>query len=136
MQIYTVNGGIDILKKIIFIFFVVISISITSYATTEIIQEQMSILNISDFIDKSEAYTEEAFPNLDVNDLLNSAISGKINNKTIYSSILSLFGKEVISAIRVLGNVMIVVIVHSLLKSVSENLENNGVSKITYYVEF
>lgn len=136
MQIYTVNGGIDILKKIIFIFFVVISISITSYATTEIIQEQMSILNISDFIDKSEAYTEEAFPNLDVNDLLNSAISGKINNKTIYSSILSLFGKEVISAIRVLGNVMIVVIVHSLLKSVSENLENNGVSKITYYVEY
>lgn len=96
----------------------------------------MSILNISDFVNKSEAYTEEAFPNLDVNDLLNSAISGKIDNKTIYSSILSLFGKEVISAIRVLGTVMIVVIVHSLLKSVSENLENNGVSKITYYVEY
>lgn len=136
MQFYLVKGGIDILKKIIFIFFVLISISIASYATNEIIQEEMSILNISDFIDKSEAYTEEAFPNLDVNDLLNSAISGKINNKTIYSSILSLFGKEVISAIRVLGNVMIVVIVHSLLKSVSENLENNGVSKITYYVEY
>lgn len=125
-----------IIKKIVFIFLLIISISITSYATNEIIQEQMSILNISDFINKSEDYTKESFPDLDVGELLNSAINGKVNNKTFYSALLSLLGKEVVNAIRVLSNVMLIVVIHSLLKSISENLGNSGVSKITYYVEY
>lgn len=96
----------------------------------------MKILNIPDFINKSEDYTKENFPNLDINELLQSAISGKVNNKTIYSSILSLFGKEVISTLRILANVLLIIVIHSLLKSVSENMGNGGVSKITYYVEY
>lgn len=96
----------------------------------------MKILNIPDFISKSENYTEENFPNLDINELLQSAISGKIDNKSIYSNIFSLLGKEIISTLRILANVLLIIIIHSLLKSVSENLGNNGVSKITYYVEY
>lgn len=96
----------------------------------------MKILNIPDFISKSENYTEENFPNLNINELLQSAISGKVDNKSIYSNILSLFGKEVVSTLRILANVLLIIVIHSLLKSVSENLGNNGVSKITYYVEY
>lgn len=112
------------------------SISSTAYATNEIIQEEMKILNIPDFISKSENYTEENFPNLDINQLLQSAISGKIDNNSIYSNIFSLFGKEIVNTLRILANVLLIIIIHSLLKSVSEHLENNGISKITYYVEY
>lgn len=96
----------------------------------------MKILNIPDFISKSENYTEENFPNLNIDDLLQSAISGKIDNKSIYSNTFSLLGKEIISTLRILANVLLIIVIHSLLKSVSENLGNNGVSKITYYVEY
>lgn len=96
----------------------------------------MKILNISDFINKSENYTEENFPNLNIDELLHSAIGGKLDNKSIYSNIFSLLGKEIISTLRILANVLLIIVIHSLLKSVSENLGNNGVSKITYYVEY
>lgn len=124
------------LKKIIFIFLILICFCTTSSATDEIIESQKEILNISDFLSKSQTYTENTFPNLNINELLNSAINGQVDNKSIYSSILSLFGKEVIGAIRILASVMIVVVIHSILKSVSESLENKGISKITYYVEY
>lgn len=96
----------------------------------------MKILNISDFINEAQNYTEESFPNLDINELLNSAISGKVDNKSIYSSIFLLLGKEIVSVLRILATVLLIVVIHSLLKSISDNLENNGVSKITYYVEY
>lgn len=96
----------------------------------------MNILNISDFVNKSETYTAENFPNLDINELLNSAIGGRIDNKSIYSNIFSLLGKEIVNVLRILANVLLIVVIHSLLKSVSENLGNSGVSKITYYVEY
>lgn len=96
----------------------------------------MKILNISDFVNESENYTEETFPNLDINELLNSAINGKVDNKSIYSNVFSIIGKEVVNVIRILANVLLIIVIHSLLKSVSENLENSSVSKITYYVEY
>lgn len=124
------------LKKIILVFFVIINISTTSYATNEIIEEQMEILNISDFINEAEQYTKDTFPNLDINELLNSAINGQVDNKGFLNSIISLIGKEIIDVLRILANVLLVIVVHSLLKSISENLGDSGVSKITYYVEY
>lgn len=124
------------LKKIILVFFVIINISTTSYATNEIIEEQMEILNISDFINEAEQYTKDTFPNLDINELLNSAINGQADNKGILNSIISLIGKEIIDVLRILANVLLVIVVHSILKSISENLGDSGVSKITYYVEY
>ncbi len=124
------------IKKIIIIFFIISSICVTSYATDEIIKEQMSSLKISDFISESENYTKDTFPNLDINELLNSAISGQINNKGIYSSIFSLLGQELVKVLKILASILLIIVIHSLLKSVSDNLANNSVSKITYYVEY
>lgn len=124
------------MKKIIIFFCILLSIATPTYASDEIIEEQMKTLNISDFINQSENYVEETFPNLDVNELLDSAISGKTNNKPIYDNIFRLIGKELVSALRILATVLLIIVIHSLLKSVSDGLENNGVSKITYYVEY
>lgn len=92
-----------ILKKIILCFVLLQTICFISYASEEeILESQKNSLNISSFIKEADKYTEEAFPELDINELLNSAIQGKTDTSTIYKAALSILGKEVVSSIRVL----------------------------------
>ncbi len=125
------------IKKIIIIFILIhIFIIPKTYATEEIISSQMDALNISSFIKEGEIYTKDVFPDMDLNNFLNSAIKGEIDNKSILENILSLFGGEILNAISLLGSILIVIIIHSILKSFSDNLNNNGIGQIAYYVEY
>ena len=108
-----------------------------SYATDEIISSQMDALNLSSFINEGEKYTQEIFPDIDLNKLLNSAIRGEVDNKEIYKGILSIFGNEIVSSVSLLGSILIVIIIHSLLKNFTENLsKGEGIGQIAYYVEY
>lgn len=102
----------------------------------EIISQQQSALNISGFIEESKKYTEKIFPDMDLGDLLESAIKGEVNNKTLLNSIFNLLGKEVKSTVKTLASILIIVVIHSVFKSVSENLGNQSISQITYYVQY
>ncbi len=126
------------IKKIIIIlictYFIIIP---KSFATDEIISSQMEALNISSFIKEGEKYTKDVFPDINLSDLLNSAIKGEIDNKGIYKGILSIFGDEIVSSISLLGSILIIIIIHSLLKNFTDNLNNKeGIGQITYYVEY
>jgi stage III sporulation protein AE len=125
-----------ILKVITIFILILIFGSSISYATEEIIKEQSDILNISSFVEEGERYTKEVFPEISIENLLTSAITGNIDNGMIAKAIFSLFGKEVISAITLLGSILVIIIVHSILKSISENIGNESVSKIAYYIEY
>lgn len=125
--------------KRIFIVFILIYLTIipSSYATDEIISSQMETLNLSSLMNEGEKYTEDIFPDINLNDLLNSAIKGEIDNKAIYKGILSIFGDEIVSSISLLGSILIIIIIHSLLKSFTENLSNKeGIGQIAYYIEY
>ena len=125
------------IKKIIIIFILIhIFIIPKTYATEEIISSQMDALNISSFIKEGENYTKDVFPDMDLNKFLNSAIKGEIDNKSILENILSLFGDEMLNAISLLGSILIVIIIHSILKSFSDNLNNDGIGQIAYYIEY
>ena len=126
------------IKKITIIFILIYFIVPSNiYSTDEIISSQMEALNLSSFIDEGEKYTEDIFPDIDLNTLLNSAIRGEINNQQIYKGILSIFGDEIVSAISLLGSILIIIVIHSLLKSFTENLsKNEGVGQIAYFVEY
>ena len=126
------------IKRIIILFLLIhIFIIPKSYATDEIISSQMEALNLSSFIDEGEEYTKEIFPDMDLNNLLNSAIRGEVDNKQIYSGILLIFGDEIVSAISLLGSILIIIIIHSLRKSFTENLsKSQGIGQIAYYVEY
>lgn len=88
---------------IIIIFFSVISIFNTSMATEEeILQSQSETLDISGFIEEADKYTKKVFSDIDTSSLLNNAIKGDIDNKTIISKILNLFGKEIKSTIKII----------------------------------
>lgn len=92
-----------ILKKIVICFVILLTISFASFASSEdILKTQKDSLNISSFIKEANQYTKEAFPELDINELLNSAIQGKADTSVFHKAALSILGKEVTNAIKVL----------------------------------
>ena len=125
------------IKRIIYAFILIYFIIIPkTYATDEIISSQMETLNISSFVKEGQAYTKEVFPDININSLLNSAIKGEIDNKGIINSLLLLFGKEIVNTFSLIGSILVVILIHSILKGFSDNLDEKGVSQIAYYVEY
>lgn len=126
------------IKKILLIFSILIFsfVNYITHATDEIISSQMDALNISSFIKEGEKYTKEVFPDISLNDFLSSAIKGEIDNKGLLKQIIMLFGDEIVDVIYLLGSIIVVIIIHSILKAFTENLENESVSQITYYIQY
>ena len=102
----------------------------------EIMQSQQEDLDINSFIDEADKYTEDVYEDIDMGELFSSAITGNIDNETIFKSILKALGGEVFDAITVLGSILVIIVIHSILKSLSEGLENKGIAQITYYVQY
>lgn len=138
-----------IVRIVIFFFlflFLLIHFSQISYAekeetdtnvnTDEIIESQQDILGISSFLKEAENYTSDVYDDINISELFQSAVTGKIDNDKILKSILGLVGKEVISSITVLGSIIVIIVIHSILKNISEGLENKSIAQITYYVQY
>ena len=134
------------MKKKIFILFILLELFIFAFTTIsfaeenvsedEIMETQKSLLDISGFLEEAEKYTKNTFEDLELGDLFNSAITGNIDNTTIIKSILNLLGKEILDSVTVLGSIIVIIIIHSILRSISEGLENKSISQITYYVQY
>lgn len=123
-------------KKIVIIFFIILLFPGTVQATNQIIESQLDALNLSSFIEEGEKYTKEVYKDVDIEELLKSAISGDINTKTMYSSILSLLGDEIVSSITTIGVILAIIVIHAILKNIGENIGNNSISQVAYYVEY
>ena len=102
----------------------------------EILESQQNSLNISGFIKEAQKYTENTLEDININELFTSAITGKIDNETIFKSIIKIVGKEIVNCITVLGSIIVIIVIHSILKSISDGLENKSISQITYYVQY
>ena len=102
----------------------------------DVMEENKEQFKIEDFINESKEYGGEFFQDIDIGEMLNNAISGKIDNKTIFGKILNICGKEIASTLKILISILVIIIIHSILKTISDNLENQSVSKIIYYVQY
>lgn len=107
-----------------------------SFSTETIVEDQMKALNLGTFIEESGKYTNEVFPELDVQELITKSLTGKVDNGIFYKALLRLLGKELVSNITVLGSVLIIIVIHSILKSISGNLGNENTSQVAYFVEY
>ena len=124
---------------ILTIFFIFVNSSIVfaeKTGTEDILESQKSSLNISGFLDEANKYTSDLYGNFNVDDIFNKAIKGEIDNESIIKKFLSIIGKEIIDCIGVLGTVIVIIVIHSILKSISDGLENKTVSQIVYYVQY
>ena len=140
-----------IIKKILLILFMLLILAIffpqhKIYGVNELAEEQISQedilqsqqdnLEIDSFIKEADKYTLEVYEDIDIGELFSSAITGDIDNESILKSILNAVGGEVIDAISVLGSIIVIIVIHSILRSISEGLENKGIVQITYYVQY
>lgn len=128
---------IMIIIIILMLFFINIPISYSiDEDTTETIESQQEEFGISDFIKGAQEYSGEFFEGIDVNDILQNAIKGEVDNSTILKKVLNLLGQEFIESLKGIGSILVIILVHSLLKSISESLENDNISKLIYYVQY
>lgn len=128
-----------IIEKIITIIVMVLIVflSNSSYANdNQTIIEQQKEFKIQDFIKNAEKFTGEFFEDIDINEILNDAIKGEVDNSTLLKKILNILGKEVTTNIKSLVSILAIILIHSILKSISESLENNNISKLIYYVQY
>jgi len=128
------------MKKIIFMICFVLTLFYSSLVygadMNETIKTQEEALGISDFIKEAGSYTKDTFSNMDVSSIYKDAISGKIEINGISKGILKIAGKEVSNTIRILGYILIIIIVHGIIKNISEGMGNNEIGEITYYVQY
>lgn len=136
------------MKKIILLFIMILIIlfnyKLYSYAieneetidTESIIQSQKDNLKISDFLQESKKYSSDLLENIEIDDLFASAVSGNINTSSLGKNILEKFFKEFMHSISSIGLIIVVVLIHSILKSISDGLENSSVAQVSYYISY
>ena len=129
------------MKRFLLILFIIFTIYPISYVraenlTQQMIKEEQNTFGISDFVKETNKYTNDFFDDINVSDVLNSAINGKVDNSNILKKILNLFGKEIVSSLKTIIAVLTIVLIHSIIKVVAENLETSNISKIVYYVQY
>lgn len=126
------------MKKIIIVLIFLLIIPTIAFAETEeeMMKSTQEEFNISGFIKEAEKYTGEVFEDLDISEMLDEAVKGNIDNQTIFQKILKLAGKEINSSLKILISVLVIIVIHGILKSITDNLEDNSISQIIYFVQY
>lgn len=126
------------MKKIILIFILILIIPTNALAETEeeIMSSTQEKFNISGFINQAQEYTGNFFEDMDLSDIFNQAVQGKVNNQTIYKKIIKILGNEVSSNLKILISILVIIVIHGILKSITDSLENSNVSQIIYFVQY
>lgn len=107
-----------------------------SYANNEVIDSQIESTGISSFLNESEKYVSNTFPDMDVNEIFNTSVSGTIKIDGIWGWVIDLLGDELKTGITSIVSILIVIVIHSVLKSIIENLGSDGASKIAYFIQY
>ena len=105
-------------------------------ATEQVMEVTKETLGISDFLEASKEYTNNIFENLSLEEIFSNAVKGKTPIDFLRNSFFSLFGKEILDSVRLMTNVLIIIIIHSVMKAIIENLGNNSSAKIAYFVQY
>lgn len=106
------------------------------YSTSEIINAQSQSTGIPAFLSQSNKYINEAFPDLSLNELFENSIQGKLNISGFFGIIVNLLGNEVKSGISAMIAILIIIVIHSILKAIIENLGNESTAKVAYFIQY
>jgi len=127
------------MKKVILIFFLVLMLlpnKVFAETEEEIMSTTQEKFNISEFINQAEEYIGKSFGDIDLRETLNQAIQGKIDNPKLSEKLLKLLGEEISSSLKILISILVIIVIHGILKSITDNLENTSVSQIIYFVQY
>lgn len=97
---------------------------------------QKDLLGIVNFLSSAKEYTSKTFNDTDINDLFNNITKGDFKISSIKNSVINIFTKQALEIARIMIDILIVIIIHSILNAIIENLGNNNVAKIAYFVQY
>lgn len=129
------------MKKIIIIFIILILLPKFIYASNtieenQVLEEQESVFGIKEFIKQSEKYIPNSFKDIDMSDIFNKAIKGEIDNKSFLNKIFKQFKVGFTDILQIFLKILVIVLIHSFLKTLTEGLENDSVVQMVYYVQY
>ena len=126
-------------SKILYLIIVIILILMPdAYCSSEeTLNEQKKDFEISTFITNAKQYAgDEIFESDDLNKIFETAVKGQVDNKIFLNRIISVLGKEFKSTLGAVSSILAIIIIHSILKAISESLENENIAKLIYYVQY
>lgn len=126
-----------IISITIFIFFILIpkvemAETNTSSGDEKVFEEQQEKYGISEFLNESSKYLED----IDIKDFFKSSLTGKFDNNKVVKLLSKILGENLKNALITLSSIIVIVIIGSILKSISENLGNETIAKMAYYVQY
>ena len=81
------------MKRIIYILIIVLLFLYFTMPTViadeeETLKEQQEEFGISEFIEQADEYSGEFFEDIDINEILENAIKGEVDNQTLFKKII------------------------------------------------
>ena len=126
------------MKKIFFIVIILVLINYNvSYAENyNELEKQEKEFKIGNFIKETKKYIPDYLEDIDLNNEFNNIVKGKINNKKWLQKIVKLFGINISENIKTIVKILSIILIHSILKALTEDLGKSEVTKIVYYVQY
>lgn len=131
------------MKKLYFVVIIILMIFFTNISYGEVninleneLEEQKADFKITDFLYEAKRYSPDFINDLGIDNLFNMASKGKVNNKLLFSKFFELISEQMTFGLKILAGILTVVLLHSILNSLTEGLEQNEVSKIVFYVQY
>lgn len=102
----------------------------------EILNTEINVFGIDEFLYQAEKYTKEVFPNLEIKEFFKESLTGNLGDFFSTSNISNVLTKELQETLNILASILIIIIIHSILKSIVESLGNSSSSQIVYFVQY
>lgn len=135
-----VKSSIRIISKVIFLIFIIFLLSsfkINIYATAEdIILKQADILDIQSFLDVAKENTKETLGEINYSEIFTNLSQGKIEIIEVFPSIKNILKNELQNVLKTITTIFVIVLIHGIFKTISENLGNDSIGKIAYFVQY
>lgn len=102
------------------------------YQMENYLKEAEDTYNVGDFINESKKYTND----IDIGDIYKSSLTGKVDNNKIIKVVLRICSRTMKKTLENFSSIVLIILIGAILKAISENLGNESVSKIAYFVQF
>ena len=102
----------------------------------EIILNTKESLNIKSFLEESEGYLEENFPDINLDNFFDNTLTGKIELDFLNLNIFEAIKTEVLENMQIIVSILIVILIHSIFKIINENLKDVSSGKVASFIQY
>ena len=102
----------------------------------DIISSEMNKFGINNFLNLSQKYSNSIFPNLNINNVFDSALNGDIYNAFKNNVLSNIFLREIKDSINLMASIVLIVIIHTIFKTIVDGLKNSESGKIVYFIQY